>query len=46
MISSPGWKSRPAERERAKLSVVMFWPNTISSGELPRNLAASSRARA
>ena len=43
-ISSPGSKSRPAVRERAKLSVVMFGPKTISSGAQPRNRPAVSRA--
>jgi hypothetical protein len=31
-------------RESAKFSVVMFWPNTTSSGVQPRNAAAAIRA--
>ena len=45
MISSPASNSRPAVRESAKLSVVMFGPKTISSLLEPRNRAAVARAR-
>src|SRR2546423_9592418 len=43
-ISSPASSSRPAARESAKLSVVMFAPNTTSSTLQPRNPAATRRA--
>jgi hypothetical protein len=44
--SSPATKSRPAARETAKSSVVMFIPNEISSALQPRKRPASSLARA
>jgi hypothetical protein len=44
--SSPAPKSRPAARESAKSSVVMFMPKEISSAPQPRKWPASSFARA
>src|SRR6266516_4615937 len=43
-ISSPASSSRPAARESAKFSVVMFAPNATSSAPQPRNPAATRRA--
>ena len=44
--SSPALHSRAAARVRAKLSVVMFAPNTTSSGEQPSQLEPVRRALA
>src|SRR5919198_5996891 len=43
MISSPGRHSRAAVRVSVKLSVVMFAPKIVSSGEQRRNSAATRR---
>ena len=47
MISSPDRINRPIERETCSVIVVMFWPNTISSGESAfRKSAIAARAEA
>ena len=46
MISSPRLNSRPIDRDRCSVSVVMFWPKTISSGDSAfRKSAIAARAR-
>src|SRR5581483_1442943 len=45
MISSPGRSSRPMERARAKVMVVIFWPKTTSLGtQLKKSAIAAARA--
>jgi hypothetical protein len=45
-ISSPADSSRPSVRVSMKLSVVMFCPNTTSSGAHDSSSAAASRESA
>ena len=44
ITTSPSRHSRPSARPRWKVSVVMFAPNTISSGEPPIQSASARRA--
>ena len=44
--SSPGPHCRPSARERWKVSVVMFWPKTISDASAFKKSASAARAAA